>query len=225
MTRYWPDEQLDRITPPQVHDARGRAMLRVLDSFFADQPLLGFHIKDPATCPAEMLPALIAEYSMEEFIEEGFPEDVVRRILKNAWLLKRFKGYDKGVRLGLELLGMEADIEHWHQMVPMGTPNTHRIHILLDAPVFPESTSVFDDREVQAVSSMVEACKRFSQESEINFGLARRARTFCGAGSRVSGQVRNRPGLPEAPRIAAPLSAGASARGSSHLKSPILEAA
>ena len=108
MTRYWPDSQLDRITPPQVLDERGKAILRSLDHIIGERPIEEFYVRDAVTCPSEALPALIAETSMEEFIEPGLPEAIVRRILKHAWLLQSLAGKDDGVLLGLSLLGINA---------------------------------------------------------------------------------------------------------------------
>ncbi|WP_217352002.1 phage tail protein, partial [Ruegeria sp. HKCCD8929] len=92
MSEYWPKEQLDRITPPQARDARGSAYLQALNEIIGDQPITAFQVKDAETCPAEALPALIAEYSMQEFIDPGLPEAIQRQILKNAWLLQSLEG-------------------------------------------------------------------------------------------------------------------------------------
>jgi len=106
MCRYWSDRQLDRATPPQVLDLRGKGILRSLDKLIGERPISDFYVRDADTCPAEALPALIAAFSMEEFIEPGLPEAVVRRILKHAWLLQSLAGKDDGVLLGLQLLGI-----------------------------------------------------------------------------------------------------------------------
>lgn len=184
MGRYWSDRQLDRATPPQALDARGRAVLRAVDGHFAGHPLSGFAIKDPMTCPAEALPALIAEYSMEEFIEPGLPEDVVRRILANRWQLKKYKGYDKGVRLGLDLLGMTADITHWHQMEPKDPANTQKLTINLGDRLFAPSPHVKRPRDLDAATRMIRATKRYSQDIAVAFGFTLKA---IAPGARAAG--------------------------------------
>jgi phage tail P2-like protein len=180
MARYWPDRQLDRVTPPQMLDARGKALLRSLDGHFAANPVSGFASKDPETCPASVLPALIAEYSMEEFITPGLPEAVVRQILKNRWALKKYKGYDKGVWLGLALLGMEADIQHWHQMEPKGPANTQRLTITLGDKLFPTSSELKHPRELDAATQMVRVTQRLSQDVSVHFGLGIRGQRHLG---------------------------------------------
>tara|TARA_R100001369_G_scaffold83666_1_gene116074 strand:- start:1271 stop:1942 length:672 start_codon:yes stop_codon:yes gene_type:complete len=196
MGRNWPDEQLDGVTTPGVFDARGKAVLRTLDRMIGMRQIAEFQVREADTCPASVLPALIAEHSMEEFIEVGLPERIQRRILGNAWVLQSLKGYDAGVKLGLELLGISAEIEHWHQTEPKGEPNTHRILIFVDQPVFANSATALDAREVGAIYRMVDACKRFSQESEIAFGVAQDAQINIGAVAAFGARVNVHPYVP-----------------------------
>jgi len=180
MTRYWPDQQLDRITPPQVLDERGSAYLQALNEIIGDQPITAFLVKDADTCPTEALPALIAEYSMEEFIDPDLPEAIQRRILKNAWLLQSLEGYDAGVKLGLSLLSMTAIIEQWYQQQPMGAPNTHRLTIMIDKVIDADGDGYFSEQQTRATLKMVEATKRWSQESEIRIGVPASPTAYAG---------------------------------------------
>lgn len=180
MARYWPKEQLDRITPPQVRDARGAAYLEALNEIFGDQPITAFQVKEADTCPVEALPALIAEYSMQEFIDPELPEAVQRRILKNAWMLQSLEGYDAGVKLGLSLLGMTAVIEQWYQQQPMAAPNTHRLTIMIDDVIDPGSVGYFSPEQTRATLRMVEATKRWSQDSQIRIGVPARPEFYAG---------------------------------------------
>ncbi|WP_282093028.1 phage tail protein I [Epibacterium ulvae] len=171
MARSWTDTQLDLVTPPQALDERGRAMIRVVDRMMAEIPIASLNIKDPTTCDASMLPALIAELSMEEFIQPNFPEPVVRRILQNHWALKKYKGFDAGVKLGLELLGMRAEITHWHQMNPMGSANTQRVSVTLGNRLFERNPAIERPRELDAARRMVEATQRKSQGVTLQFNI------------------------------------------------------
>ncbi len=170
MARIWSDQQLERATPPQAKDVRGKAFLASINKMLGEQPLPGPHIRDPETCPTEALPALIAESSMEEFIEPGLPEHVVRRILKNRWELQSGEGTDAGVKLGLKLLGMAVTIEHWWQVEPKRTANTHRLYFFVGENLFPDELSVLNRRTTKAALRMIDATKRWSQESELFVG-------------------------------------------------------
>lgn len=181
MTRIWSDRQLERTTPTQAKDIRGKAFLSAVNRMLGDRPLPGPHMRDPETCPAEILPALVAEYSMEEFIEPGLPVHVVRRILKNRWALQSGEGYDSGVKLGLELLGMRASIVQWHEMQPKGAANTHRIDVFMEDVLWPDDDGYFSTKQVTAMWRMIAATKRWSQESELRVGVETRPQCSCGA--------------------------------------------
>ena len=180
MSGYWPKDQLDRTTPPQALDARGSAYLQAVNKIIGDQPITALQVKDADTCPAAALPALIAEYSMEEFIDPDLPEAIQRRILKNAWLLQSLEGYDAGVELGLSLLGMTAIIEQWWQAEPKRAPNTHRLTIMIDDVLYPDDEGYFGPKQTRATLKMVDATKRWSQESEIRIGVPARPPAYAG---------------------------------------------
>lgn len=170
MARIWSDRQLERATPTQAKDLRGKAFLSAVNRLLGDRPLPGPHMRDPEICPAEVLPALVAEYSMEEFIEPGLPEHVVRRILKNRWALQTGEGYDAGVKLGLSLLGMTTTIEQWWQVEPKRPANTHRLYFFVGEALFPDELSVLNQRTTKAALRMIDATKRWSQDGELFVG-------------------------------------------------------
>lgn len=181
MSGYWTSEEIERITPPQVLDERGSGYLNALNAGIGTLPITGFNMHDPETCPAEALPALIAEHAMEEFIQPDLPEHVQRRILKNTWLLKSLKAYDAGVKLGLELLGMTAIIEQWWQQQPMGAPNTHRLTVMIDEVLYPDADGYFSPRQTRATIRMIEATKRHSQGTDLRVGVPSRPVAYAGA--------------------------------------------
>ncbi|WP_170433008.1 phage tail protein I [Ruegeria arenilitoris] len=181
MSGYWPISELKRITPPQALDERGSAYLQALNEIIGDQPITAFQVKDADTCPAEALPALIAEYSMEEFIDADLPEAIQRRVLKNAYLLQSLEGYDAGVKLGLGLLGMTAIIEQWHAQEPIGAPNTHRLTVMIDEVILPGDDGYFSPLQTRATLKMIEATKRQSQGTDFRIGVPARPVAYAGA--------------------------------------------
>lgn len=185
MAQHWLEKQLNKITPPQVRDERGRAVLRSLNELIGDAPAGGLFMRDPATCPAALLPALIAEMSMGEFIDPSLPEHVQRRILKKAFLLQSSEGTDAGVELGLSLLGMRGHVEQWWQVEPKRKPNTHRIYFYVEENLFPGEAGHLSERTSRAALRMIDATKRFSQGSEIFVGARLKLPTLRAA-SRVS---------------------------------------
>lgn len=198
MAGYWADEHLDRITPPEVRDERGWAYLRTLDRLIADRPLSSFLVKDADTCPVAALPALIAEYSMEEFIEPDAPEIVKRRLLKFGFFLQSMSGTDAGVKLALSLIGLRAEITQWYRQDPMGAPNTHRITVSMDEDLFPDTVGYVSAMQGRAALRLIDATKRWSQESDVRTAVSVSAQAYVGVTSRHRLRVRSIGGLPPA---------------------------
>lgn len=203
MGRYWNDQEIDRITPPQINDIRGHAILRALDRAIADRPLRDFFIRDAYTVPAAMLPALIAEYSLEEFITPDLPESFVRKIIANQWFLHEGKGYDDGVLLGLSLLGMSATIIQWYQQTPIAPTDTHIITFSVDELLFADGDGHFDQRQIKAAQQMIDATKRWSQDSEIRASVNAPGPVYSGAFATTHLVAEARPDIPPAPILMA----------------------
>lgn len=177
---YWSDNQLEAIIAPPIKDQRGRAFVRSVDGMIADVPISTFEGRNEATCSEAALPALVAEYSMQEYIEPGLPADVQRRILSRRNALQARSGFDDGVLLGLELLGMSATILHWHEQSPEGPPNTHRITVMMDQVLYPDDLGYFSERQMAAMWRMIEATKRWSQLTELRVGVERQSPQYVG---------------------------------------------
>lgn len=169
MTR-WGSTQLARVLPPQVSDTRGRAFLGSLDELLAREALGDLRVRRAMTCPTQALPALVAEYALDDFVEPGLPEAAVRRIVASAWMLQEARGYDLGVRLGLALLGMRAEISHWWQQEPQGKVGTNIITFMVGEALFDEDVRI-GPRLIAAAHRMIDATKRWSQESTIRLGV------------------------------------------------------
>ena len=123
---------------------------------------------------------LVAEYSMEEFIEPGLPAHVVRRILQNRWALQSLEGKDAGVKLGLSLLGADVTITQWYQMQPKGAANTHRINCMIEDAIWPVEEGRFGPRQISAMWRMINRTKRFSQDTELRIGVSAKGKAFIG---------------------------------------------
>ncbi|SMX29159.1 Phage tail protein (Tail_P2_I) [Pelagimonas phthalicica] len=115
------------LVPPGINDERQRALVQTFGEMLAELDLTKLSLVAPMTVDARALPYLVRAFSAQEFVDPNFPEHVQRRILSEIWRLKSLQGYTAGVRLGLRLLGMQMRITQWHDMQPMGVPNTHEI--------------------------------------------------------------------------------------------------
>lgn len=158
------------LVPPGVSDDRQHALAQLFGEMLGGIDLSTLLTSDPMTVDARLLPFLTRELAAQEFVDPDFPEHVQRRILANIWELKSLHGYDAGVRLGLSLLGMRMIIRHWHQQVPPGPANTHEITFLVGEALFDEN-ALIGPRTISAASRMIDATKRWSQESAIRVGV------------------------------------------------------
>jgi phage tail P2-like protein len=174
------------LVPAGIKDTRQEALVQVFGEALGNINLSDLTMVDPLTVDARLLPYMIREFAAQEFIDTGLPEYVQRRILKDIWSLKSLHGYDAGVKLGLKMLGMSMQIEHWWQVEPKRAPNTHRLYFFVGENLFPDELSALNERATHAAIRMIDATKRLSQASEIFVGarlVLPRART----GLRYSG--------------------------------------
>lgn len=158
------------LVSPGVKDARQEALATVFGQALAELDLDILTNDDPMTCDARLLPYLICEKSAQAFIDPEMPELVVRRILSAVWMLKSLHGRDIGVRLGMKLLGFDSTIIQWFQTTPKGTPGTHVLKVFADE-VFDPETGAFNPVDIRSINRMNDACKRWSQETELRLGI------------------------------------------------------
>lgn len=155
-----------------VKDDRQQAFAQIFSEALAGFDVQKLVMTDPMTVDAGLLPFVIREFGAQDFIDPDLPEHVQRRILKSFWNLKALHGYDAGVKLGLSLLGIGAEITHWHQTVPRGRANTHTVIIDVGEKLYAGANDVFlGDREVRAALRMIDACKRWSQRTTLYVGV------------------------------------------------------
>ncbi|MFN4098148.1 MAG: phage tail protein I [Pararhodobacter sp.] len=71
-------------------------------------------VKDPALCPAELLPWLAWEESVDIW-EPDWPESQKRQAIAQSWALHRHKGSRQSVSDAIGLLGYGAKLEEWFE--------------------------------------------------------------------------------------------------------------
>lgn len=70
--------------------------------------------KDPATCPAVLLPWLAWEETVDIW-EPGWPVEQKRQAIAQSWHLHRRKGTRKALEDAINLLGFGAQLEEWFE--------------------------------------------------------------------------------------------------------------
>lgn len=158
------------LVPSGVRDDRQAALAQTFGEALAAIDMSTLSMVDPLTVDARLLPFMIREFGAQEFVDPDLPVLVKRRLLKNIWSLKSLHGYDAGVKLGLKMLGMSMQIEHWWQVDPKREANTHRLYFFVGENLFPDEISVLNERSTRAALRMINATKRQSQDGEIYVG-------------------------------------------------------
>lgn len=200
------------LVPPSVADARGRAFGLAMERALAEPDFRKLLFERIDAVDASVLPALIREFSMEEFVEPDMREEIVRALLKDAFSLHADKGFIHGVRRGLALLGMSVQWEQWFQMKPQGEPGTHRATVYANQFLFDEQDIWLDARLIDAARRMIDGTKRWSQTISFRVGARFADRLAAGGAARGVGLTRAE-GAASVPGFRDRVSVAALARG------------
>ncbi len=173
-----------------INEQRSRAVLDAFEVMAAEFDFSVLMQRDSSEISTEALPLAIHDRSLEEFIsEDGLPEEAVRRLIDQVWGLHEEKGTDDGVALGLSLIGIRPHFEHWWQQEPEGPHDTHRLTVYANEHLFEDEAVLLNSKVQNAAKTMVDATKRWSQEtrfelgaefeSTLNLGMAGRSNAFA----------------------------------------------
>lgn len=112
------------LLPPNA-SALERA-LEAADAVLLAMPMRHGQIKDPWTCPAEYLPWLAWELSLDTW-DSAWPEHIKRQRIASAINIQRHKGTAGSVREVIESFGGSVAIREWWQQEPRGRPHTFEL--------------------------------------------------------------------------------------------------
>lgn len=179
-----------RLIPPSIRDARSKAVLGVFvygARQFDFRRLLG---RASSEMTVEELPLALYERSLDRYVgPDGLPETVVRELIDHAFVVKGLEGTDQGVELALSLLGIRAEIVHWWQMEPKGLHDTHTITIFVNQHLFEDQETILNERTQRAAQTVIEATKRFSQDTTFQLGVGFDSRLGLGDGARALAMI------------------------------------
>ncbi|MCZ4273293.1 phage tail protein I [Maritalea porphyrae] len=175
----------DRLIPPGIFDGRTQALFAMFANVLSDVDIQTAMERQPSEEPIEVLPLVMAEKSIGEFIDvEGSPEPAIRTLIENAFPLHEAKGTDPGVLSALDAFGLKAEIEQWYDQTPVGSPHTHNILINTDQDIFGEG-ELWSIRAVRQSKAVIETMKRKSQTSEFRLGVEITGPTFVAVAAQV----------------------------------------
>lgn len=175
---------------PGVRDARQEALVEALDAGLQSIDISAFIMSDAMTVDAELLPYMAREFSVEDFLTPGMPDEYVRKFIANAYELHATKGYIEGVRYGLSLLGVAVHWQQWWQQTPPGEHDTHIVTAYATENVFTSEPTLLNSQLQLAVKRVIQAAQRWSQD--ISFQVGARYKNTVYAGGAFAGMTAQR---------------------------------
>lgn len=134
---------------------------------------------DPWTCPAQFLPWLAWQYSVD-YWRTDWPEPVKRQVVAVSYEVHRIKGTLPAIKQGIAGLGIEADIVRWFETEPKGEPYT----MMVTAWAKPASDTniVLDAGGQQDLREVIEATKALRTDFALRIGAGYGASTAIAGG-------------------------------------------
>lgn len=211
------------LVPPSISDARGKAFGKVMARAVADPDFKKLLFERIDEVDASVLPFLIREFSIEEFVEPDMSEAVIRRLLKASYELHATKGFIHGVRRGLLMLGMRVVWKQWFQRTPKTEAGTHTATVYVNERIFDGQQIPIDDRVQRAAGRMIDGMKRYSQDVAFQLGVGTLGEVAMASAGRLTATVsrsaearppmpRSHIGMAAAGRVTASVSRHAEAR-------------
>lgn len=153
------------------------AQERALESATArvsDVPVLVREHWNPDTCPAAQLPWLAWAFSVDEW-DPNWTDAQKRAAIQASVGVHRTKGTPGAMKRALAPLGLDIDVNEWHQLTPKGDPYTFKLTVTVGDDGIP-SASAFD-----TIVNVAEAAKNIRSRmtgidiaanpaGQINFG-------------------------------------------------------
>jgi len=207
MPVMWGDNRVQTLTPPGVADERTRLMVETIAAVMLEEDVSAC-IVDWDNAPASMLPAMIIENSLQEFIEPGLPEARIRELGKQAFYLHSIKGFDFGVKHAFGLFGMTAQIRQWYKQDPQEHHNTHTLEVEIDAALF-EDGDPLGDRVDRQINRLNDQMKRYSQDTALRLVSTARGKVHVGGYAQAGGLFTVFPIAPEPDPSEGPVYMGA----------------
>lgn len=205
-----PDPAPLDLVAPGVNDARSRAFAGALGALLGEFAPSALMIQDAWSAPSALLPAMVIEAGLADFVSDGMREAHLRALIAAAPAIHAMSGTIAGVRRALEAVGIAMQWTQWWQDEPPGPHDTHRVFLFAD-DVLISDEGMLSAANQAAARKLIDATKRWSQEVAIQYGV-RAAGTACaGAIGRTHVVAVAHPQLLEPPVLQAAAYAGATA--------------
>ncbi|WP_439605391.1 phage tail protein I [Shinella sp.] len=156
---------------PGVNDERNRAFIAAFSTSLSTFQPKRLVLHDAWTAPSEMLPIMVIEASLTDFVSPDLREDLVRALIDAAPDIHALTGLVAGTRRALSAMGIEVDWQQWWQQEPRGHHNTHVVTAWMEDGVLTAEHPLLSTASRRAIGKVVEATKRKSQDIDFRIGF------------------------------------------------------
>lgn len=177
------------LVPPGINDQRARDFVSAFSTVLSRFAPSSLMIQDVWTVQAGLLPIMVLEAGLSDFVSHNMREDLLRALIAHAPQIHARAGTVRGVRLALEAIGIAARWTQWWQEEPKAHHNTHKVVLFLSDTVI-NGHAPLDLANQQAAARIIRATMRHSQDIAIQYGLRGFAHIHTGAASRRGRTVR-----------------------------------
>ena len=183
------------LVPRGVNDTRSRDFANALSTVLADFQPSTLMIQDAWTVPASLLPIMVVEAGLSEFVSPNMRENLLRSLIAHAPEIHAKTGTVHGVKLALEAIGVSARWTQWWQAEPKAHHNTHKVVLFLSDTVI-DGHAPLDLANQRAAARIIDAAKRWSQDIDVQYGMRGAADLYVGSALRTGRTIRiNAPSL------------------------------
>lgn len=168
------------LVPAGVNDQRDRDFVAAFSAMLQEFRPSALVIQDAFTAPASLLPIMILEAGLTDYVPADIREDLLRTMIAAAPEIHAMTGTVKGVRRALETLGISARWTQWYQERPKAAHDTHKVVLFLNDTVI-SGHAPLDLPNQRAAARVIAAAKRHSQDVAVQYGI--RGETILGSGA------------------------------------------
>lgn len=177
------------LLPPGVNDQRDRDFIAALSAVLSDFKPSALVVQDALTAPSALLPIMVVEAALTDFISADMREDLLRAMIDAAPEIHATRGTVAGVKKALETIGISARWTQWWQEGPKAHHDTHKVVLFVNDTVI-NGHAPLDLPNQYAAARVIAAAKRHSQDIAIQYGVRGEATIRIGAASRRGRTVR-----------------------------------
>lgn len=161
---------------PGILDERSPGLMALVERFDAIpvEALLVYLIDD---VDATVLPYLVEQFDMGDFIRETTSETATRAMLKQAIDLKRHLGTPWALKFVAQAVGLPIELIDWHEADPQLPRHTFIARAWLN-----DATTVADADAQAELARLISVAKRFSQHETIQMALGTSGDLALGGG-------------------------------------------